>query len=221
MKNKSTYLTNVKRLVFSLITCTLFLVTSCQTKHDETIEIDTKQTQTVTKKKLKSYFKDKGFDITFKKPKQLINNEPKNPLVFNSIKELDNYLKALKEIENNQREDITHVGNDDGGVSDSPNFFTTKIKIGGIVSNIYLNLSFIKKNCEPSSLNTWITGNAHTSTYSEISNYLEKGTSYGTNPKITPIHYGAIGTLTTQVIVAGITVYNTSNTCLTGTHACK
>ncbi|MFY0604367.1 MAG: hypothetical protein JXQ93_10480 [Flavobacteriaceae bacterium] len=204
------------------------LLTSCGENEDNSNNLKIYNSTNITKKELKNYFNSKGIDITFEKPKYL--NEKKiilKPLKFKTIQELDTYLNTINKIYNNQAESeqdvLTHHYPDDlgGSFEEGPTFYRHKTRIGGVFSSIYLNISFIKDKCEPRNLTSWITGNAYSSTYTEMSSYLTKGTSFGNSPVTVPIYYGVIGTLTTQVEVAGIIAYNTVNANSTGTHYCK
>lgn len=205
----------MKNITFLLF---FIILTSCEGQEIATDNIKEKE---VVQKKIKTYFDAKGIEVTFEKPENF--NYKKKVLSFKNLEEFDKFVAlSKKNIDFSQKEVFEYDYGDNtiptGGSSSDGLFITKTIVKNTLLGSIYLNISFVKKNCEPSKLTSWISGNAYTSEYTETNQYLSIKDKTTT---CINIQYSVVGTLTTQVEISGMNTYNTSTVSMNGIHYCK
>jgi hypothetical protein len=191
-----------------------------------------KTQESYSKKEVSNFFKARNIEVSFNKPKHLQGREVKTNLKFTSLEQLEVFLDStsklnneIRELEFQKKDAITHVDNEGGSNDLPPSFVKYSKSVPTLLGPLYLNYSFVldTDNCEPSSINSWITGNLHVSDYTQTNKYLQKSTEpiKTKTSEYYLIHSGVQGVITYTLEIPGAPpVYKSDNVSDNNTKTC-
>lgn len=192
-----------------LNTIVLFVIAllffSCSTDKDE-----------LTKEELVNYLKTRNSNYIFHNDILLENakSTTAEPIYFNSIQEMDNFLNAIDAIKGEQNSDMfimTEDIEDYSGTGTGSTYYKETRYIGGF--GVYMNIGFNVNNCQASNLNSWLSGFTLGISYNHLGGSLNKYPN--------KIYYNAHGILNYNIFVEGIGTVFSENVSYAGQYQCN
>ncbi|VXC11035.1 conserved hypothetical protein [Flavobacterium sp. 9AF] len=188
----------------------IFLISCTKENHD----------QELTKETIIKHLKMRNKDYVFLEKESLntMRNDIPEPIYFNSIEEMDNYLNEIDAVTGEStvgpnvfmQESEGGGGNSSSGASGNGDYYIDSryLTLGGVI-NIGLNI----KNCQGSNLTSWLSGFVLGMSYTHNS-----GNIINSNQKV---KYTVNGVAHYNLFVEGIGTLFSQNKTFSGTYNCN
>ncbi|ARV15732.1 hypothetical protein [Polaribacter sp. SA4-12] len=196
----------MKRIIFILVISLSLL--SCDS--------DFKEESLLTKEQLETFIKNKNPNYVFHKNLAKSNTKLVEPIHFNNLLELDNFINEIEESKSNAEEGkhlLTYDNDNElfngGSGANIPGLFRIQRWRGFYYHNTTF---FVDESCNGTQLKSFLSGFTLGVSYSENSSKLTKNYPH--------ISYTVSGVIDYSIVVQGIGTYYSEYVNYSGTHDC-